>query len=77
MSSRPVYSAKAHLLHEGEAVLAAAVEQVGIIRRSGRILAKTVHAFASDNIASGENSFNRSLRSLRVNYNISIFISLK
>jgi membrane protein len=32
-------------------VLAAAVEQVGIIRRSGRILAKTIHAFAMDNIA--------------------------
>lgn len=31
-------------------VLTAAAEQVGILKRSGRILAKTVHAFASDNI---------------------------
>ncbi len=31
-------------------VLTAAVEQAGILRRSGRILAKTVHVFASDNI---------------------------
>ena len=31
-------------------VLAAAVEQVGILRRSGRILARTVRAFAADNI---------------------------
>lgn len=31
-------------------MLAAAVEQAGIIRRSGRILARTVQAFASDNI---------------------------
>ncbi len=34
----------------GKEVLAAAVEQVGIFRRSGRILLKTIHAFASDNI---------------------------
>jgi len=39
-----------HHLPKGKEVLAAAAEQVGIIRRSGRILAKTIHAFASDNI---------------------------
>lgn len=50
MSLDPIHSAKAHLRHEGEVVLAAAVEQAGIIRRSGRILARTVQAFASDNI---------------------------
>ncbi len=31
-------------------MISAAVEQVGILRRSGRILFRTVHAFASDNI---------------------------
>jgi membrane protein len=40
-----------HHLPKAEEVLAAAVEQVGIFRRSGRILAKTIHAFAMDNIA--------------------------
>lgn len=39
-----------HLPKPGE-MLAAAVEQAGIFRRSGRILAKTIHAFAMDNIA--------------------------
>jgi membrane protein len=39
-----------HLPKPGE-VLAAAVEQVSIFRRSGRILAKTIHAFAMDDIA--------------------------
>ncbi len=37
-------------LPKREEVLAAAVEQVGILKRSGRILAKTIHAFVSDNI---------------------------
>jgi membrane protein len=39
------------VLHQGKHVLAAAVEQVGIFRRSGRILLKTVQAFAADNVA--------------------------
>ena len=50
MSALTVRHVKSHALPEGETVLAAAVEQVSIIRRSGRILARTVHAFASDNI---------------------------
>lgn len=51
MSKPPVHHPQSlHLPMPGE-VLAAAVEQVGIFRRSGRILAKTVHAFAMDNIA--------------------------
>jgi membrane protein len=50
MPPRPVHSAKPLHLPKPQEVLAAAAEQVGIIRRSGRILAKTVHAFASDNI---------------------------
>jgi membrane protein len=39
------------VLATGESVIAAAVEQVGIIRRSGRILLKTVQAFAADHVA--------------------------
>jgi len=50
MSALPVHPHHAHHLPKAEEVLAAAAEQVGIIRRSGRILAKTIHAFASDNI---------------------------
>ncbi len=50
MSAHPAQGSKSPHLPKGEAVLAAAVEQVSIIRRSGRILARTVHAFASDNI---------------------------
>ena len=38
------------ILPKGETVIAAAVEQVGIIRRSGRILLKTVQAFFADNV---------------------------
>jgi len=41
---------KPHYLPRGGEALAAAVEQVGIFRRSGRILIRTVQAFASDNI---------------------------
>jgi membrane protein len=37
-------------LPNAETVVAAAVEQVGIIRRSGRILTKTGQAFVADNI---------------------------
>ena len=50
MSIPPVHPHHAHHLPKAGEVLAAAVEQVGIIRRSGRILARTIHAFASDNI---------------------------
>jgi len=41
---------KSHPDSPGESVLAAAVEQVGILRRSGRILTRTAHAFFADNI---------------------------
>ncbi len=51
MSLPPVRLPHVHHLPKPGEVLAAAVEQVGIIRRSGRILAKTIHAFAMDNIA--------------------------
>jgi len=50
MSALPVHPPHAHHLPKGKEVLAAAVEQAGIFLRSGRILAKTIHAFASDNI---------------------------
>jgi membrane protein len=50
MSVPPVRPHQAHHLPKPGEILAAAVEQAGIFRRSGRILAKTVHAFASDNI---------------------------
>ena len=35
---------------KGESALAATLEQVSILKRSGRILAKTAHAFIADNI---------------------------
>jgi membrane protein len=38
-------------LPKAESVIAAAVEQVSIFRRSGRILTRTVQAFAADNVA--------------------------
>jgi membrane protein len=50
MSTLADQRTKSHHLPKTETVLAAAVEQVSIIRRSGRILARTIHAFASDNI---------------------------
>lgn len=50
MSKLPVRPHQAHHLPKAGEVLAAAVEQAGIMRRSGRIMAKTIHAFASDNI---------------------------
>jgi membrane protein len=50
MSNLPVHLSDPVHMPKGKEVLAAAVEQVGIIRRSGRILVRTVHAFASDNI---------------------------
>lgn len=42
---------KIQFLLKGEQVKAAAVEQVGIIRRSGLITIRTVQAFAADNVA--------------------------
>jgi len=51
MSPRTAHPSKTLPAAEGESVLAAAVEQVSIIRRSGRILTKTAHAFVADNIA--------------------------
>jgi len=50
MSVPSVRHHKSHSLPKVAEVLTAAVEQVGILRRSGRILAKTVQAFVSDNI---------------------------
>jgi len=50
MSMPPALPHHAHYLPNGKEVMAAAAEQVGISRRSGRILARTVQAFASDNI---------------------------
>ena len=50
MSVLPASPHHAHHLPKGQEVLAAVEEQAGIILRSGRILAKTIHAFASDNI---------------------------
>ena len=51
MSRLPIRRTKARVFAEGKIVIAAAVEQVGIIKRSGRILMKTVQAFAADNVA--------------------------
>lgn len=51
MSALSVRRTKTQVLAKGESVIAAAVEQVGIIKRSGRILMKTVQAFAADNVA--------------------------
>jgi membrane protein len=50
MSVPPAQTRPAHHLPKGKEVLAAVEEQAGIFLRSGRILAKTVQAFASDNI---------------------------
>ena len=50
MSVPPVRHSKSQHASGTETVILAAVEQVGILRRSGRILFRTVHAFASDNI---------------------------
>jgi membrane protein len=50
MSVLPDRPHQAHHLPKAGEILAAAVEQVGIFRRSGRILVRTIHAFASDNI---------------------------
>ncbi|HUG09465.1 MAG TPA: YihY/virulence factor BrkB family protein [Opitutaceae bacterium] len=50
MSTKPVHPENTLHLPKPKEVLAAAVEQVSIFRRSGRILAMTVQAFFSDNI---------------------------
>lgn len=52
MSTLPVtVRGKVRPAPKGESVIAAAVEQVSIIKRSGRILTRTVQAFFSDNVA--------------------------
>ena len=51
MSTHPASRTKTLHLPKAESVIAAAVEQVSIIRRSGRILTRTVQAFAADNVA--------------------------
>ncbi|MCX6955591.1 MAG: YihY/virulence factor BrkB family protein [Verrucomicrobia bacterium] len=51
MSTHPAARLKALLLPPGERVVAAALEQVGIGRRSGRILWRTVQAFVDDDVA--------------------------
>lgn len=53
MSTRPVHPTKAHHSHHfplGESAIEAAVEQVSILKRSGRILVKTAEAFFADNV---------------------------
>jgi len=51
MAVYPINRIKIHSPPGSESVLAAAVEQVSIGKRSGRILAKTMHAFVADNIS--------------------------
>ena len=51
MSTLPSHHSKSRPAPKGESVLAAAVEQVSILRRSGLILMKTAHAFVADNVA--------------------------
>jgi len=51
MSGLPARGTKTRVLAQGKFVISAAVEQVGIIKRSGRILMRTVQAFAADNVA--------------------------
>ncbi len=50
MPSPPVHSVKSHHFPLGDSAIEAAVEQVGILKRSGRILAKTAEAFFDDNV---------------------------
>jgi membrane protein len=50
MSTFPVRQITTRLLPKGESVIAAAVEQVGILKRSGQILMKTAQAFIADNV---------------------------
>ncbi len=51
MSTLPSRHSKSRPAPKGESVLAAAVEQVSILKRSGLILIKTAHAFLNDNVA--------------------------
>src|SRR5476649_1514124 len=50
MSTLPARRSKTRHLPKSERVIAAAVEQVSILKRSGRILTRTVRAFLADNI---------------------------
>lgn len=50
MPTLAAHRTKTRLLPKGKSVIAAAVEQVGILRRSGRILLKTAQAFVADNV---------------------------
>ena len=51
MSTLTTHRTKIRPSLKGESVLAAAVEQVGIITRSGQILMRTAQAFVADNVA--------------------------
>ena len=51
MATPPTSPTQNRLLPQGKRVIAAAVEQVGILRRSGRISLKTVQAFVADDVA--------------------------
>lgn len=51
MSTLPSSHSKSRPAPKGESVLAAAVEQVSILRRSGLILFRTANAFIDDNVA--------------------------
>ena len=51
MATPPTSPTQNRLLPQGKRVIAAAVEQVGILRRSGRISLKTVQAFVADDVS--------------------------
>jgi uncharacterized BrkB/YihY/UPF0761 family membrane protein len=51
MSAVTTHRAKIRPSLKGESVIAATVEQVGIITRSGQILLRTGQAFFADNVA--------------------------
>jgi membrane protein len=51
MSTTPVHRTKSLHLPKVEDAIDAAVEQVGIFKRSGRILSKTAQAFVADNVS--------------------------
>jgi len=50
MPTASLHRTKTHAAPEAETVIAAAAEQVSILKRSGLILSKTVQAFFADNI---------------------------
>jgi membrane protein len=50
MPLRAAHRPKTRTAPKGESAIDAAVEQVGILKRSGLILKKTVHAFFADNV---------------------------